>query len=51
MLVRQLKGAITITNYDGTHFCIQFPLNLREQEPKTSVATRIPEQTTISRWA
>jgi two-component sensor histidine kinase/PAS domain-containing protein len=50
MLVRQLKGVITITNHKGTHFCIRFPLSVHERELKTSAA-QIVEQTTIAQWA
>lgn len=50
MLVRQLKGVISITNNKGTHFCIRFPLNIHERELRASVA-QIAEETTIAQWA
>ncbi len=50
MLVRQLKGVISITNNKGVHFCIRFPLNIHEQELRTSAA-QVAEQTTHTRWA
>jgi two-component sensor histidine kinase/PAS domain-containing protein len=50
MLVRQLKGVISITNSKGVHFCIRFPLNIHEQALRTSAA-QVAEQTTIARWA
>ncbi len=49
MLVRQLKGTITFTNHDGTHYCIRFPLSPHECKVSQSPA-QVIEQTTISKW-
>jgi PAS domain S-box-containing protein len=51
MLVRQLRGEILMTNHDGTHVRIQFPLSSHELESHTVSCDQIAEQTTISRWA
>jgi len=51
MLVRQLQGEILMTNHDGTHVRIQFPLNNREREPSSDTYLLTADQTTISRWA
>ncbi len=50
MLVRQLKGEIIMTNHNGTHVRIQFPLNNHERELHSVTCAQIAEQTTISRW-
>jgi two-component sensor histidine kinase len=50
MLIRQLKGTITLTSHGGTYYCIQFPLNQHELELRDS-ADHGREQTTISHWA
>jgi two-component sensor histidine kinase len=50
MLVRQLKGVISIMKNNGTHFCIRFPLNIHERELRASAA-QVAEQTTIAQWA
>jgi PAS domain S-box-containing protein len=51
MLVRQLKGEIIMTNHDGTHVRIQFPLNNHERELHSVTCDQIAEQTSISQWA
>jgi two-component sensor histidine kinase len=51
MLVRQLKGVVTMTSHDGTHFCIRFPLNIQDSALKAEAAARLAGQTTMSRWA
>ena len=50
MLIRQLKGTITVTSHGGTYYCIQFPMNQHEMELRDS-ADHVREQTTISHWA
>ena len=51
MLVRQLKGEILMTNHDGTHVRIQFPLVMPNHETSATVLSLSEEQTTISHWS
>ncbi|HVP97019.1 histidine kinase dimerization/phosphoacceptor domain -containing protein [Methanoregula sp.] len=51
MLVRQLRGEILMTNHNGTHVRIQFPLAMHDYGMQSTVSCMAEEQTTISRWS